>query len=217
MGNPPKNSIESKKLKVTKLYLSVKDLAIFAEETTPDYKDFLQPTLEINRAFDHLNRASSVEQGIKEPEEPEAYIQDSLNKAIGHLYRAFFDVADWLSINLRESIIKEFSGFSHECIQAVIPEYYTEIVPTIEKVSKKIAVLRNDKDVVAPDADRQMDSYEEILKGLHEKITNVRAKKGGLIECEKRLERGKVKELIIKILLVLLGAIAGVFGTLLIT
>jgi len=217
MGDSPNNSIASKKLKVTELYLRVKDLALFAEETTPDYKSFLQPTLEINRAFDHFNRASSVELGIKTIEKPEAYIEDSLDKAIGHLYRAFFDVADWLSINLREAILKEFSDFSHKSIQAVIPEYYQEIIPSIERVSKEIAGLRNDKDVKATDTYSQMDAYEKILKELHEQITNVRGKKGGVVDCEKRLEREKLKKLIINILLIIMAAILGVLGTLLIT
>lgn len=155
----------------------------------------------------------AVEVGLKNEEKPEEYVEDNFDKAIGHLYRAFFDIADWVSINLRESILEEFTDYSHDCIQAVIPEYYTDIVPTIEEISVKIADVRTGKDVTSTDTNTLMSEYEEILKKLHKRITTVRAKKSGIIECESRREKQEnnktLKQFLVGFLILLLGILLG--------
>jgi len=122
--------------KATELYIRVKAMYIYAEETTPQFQNFLQPVFEINRGFDHLNRVKAVDLGITVVDKSEEYVVDNLHKAIGHFYRAFFDIVDWLSMDLRESVTEEFKDFSHTCIGKVMPEYYREIRPEIEVVSR---------------------------------------------------------------------------------
>ena len=200
---------EAKKKKATDLYFRVKRLILFAEETTPEYKDYLQPPFELNRAFDHLNRALSVEQGIKVVDNSEEYIEDNLNKTLGHLYRAFFDVADWVAMNLREAVQTEYAGFSHECIQSVIPDYYKDLRPAVDKACKEIAAVRDGKDVSDLTTHELMERYEEILLGLFDDITKIKSKKGGVIDCEARVRGQRKKDIAWKIAIGLICAAAG--------
>jgi hypothetical protein len=175
--------------KALELYFRVKEMYIFAEETTPEFSDFLQPVFEINRGFDHLSRVIAIELGINKNKDPKAYTNENLNKAIGHFYRAFFDVSDWLAMNLRGSVIEEFEGFSHTCIAEVTPEYYSDIKPYLEESSTKIAKIRNKKDVGDSDTIALMENYVRVIDDLREKIVNIRKKKVGLIDCEERRKR----------------------------
>lgn len=199
--------------KAVELYIRVKAMYILAEETTPGFMDFLQPVFEINRGFDHMSRAIAVETGLTAPDDPETYVNENLGKAIGHFYRAYFDITDWLSMNLRESVIEEFNVFSHSCIAEVAPEYYSEVAPAIEETSKRIAEIRSKKDVGNAETVTLMEDYSDIINTLREKIINIRRKKAGLIDCEERLKREnnlKLKrELLIAIVAAVVGAVVG--------
>ena len=170
-------------------YFRVKEMYLLAEETSPEFKDFLQPVFEINRGFDHLSRVMSVEFGLNEDTVSESYVDDNLHKAIGHFYRAFFDIADWLSVNLRGLVIEEFRGFSHECISQVTPEYYTDIRPRLERANQEIARIRTKKDVGNSGTVSLMEQYAEIINDLRQKITDITPKKPALIDCQERCKK----------------------------
>ncbi len=70
--------------KAVELYIRVKGVYIFAEETTPGFMDFLQPVFEINRGFDHMSRVIAAETGLTVPDDLETYINENLKKATGH-------------------------------------------------------------------------------------------------------------------------------------
>jgi hypothetical protein len=201
--------------KVTELYLHVKRLFLLAEETSPGFTDFLQPVFELNRAFDHANRVKAVEFGLRDQDEDlpsesiEAYKKDNYRKAIGHLYRAFFDTVDWLSMNLREAIVSEFEGFSHESIQAVIPEYYSEVRPAVEKANQEIATLRAKKDVGNPGAVKLMEDYEKLVVDLRDRLKGLLAKKPGLIDYETRRARERSSDKRGRIFLAIVCAVGG--------
>ena len=200
---------EDLECKATKLYIRVKAMYIYAEETTAQFQDFLQPVFEINRGFDHLNRVKAVDLGITVVDKSEEYVVDNLNKAIGHFYRAFFDIVDWLSMNLRESVTEEFKDFSHTCIGKVMPEYYREIRPEIEEVSKEIARIRAKKDVGNPGTIALMEEYSDILEKLRAKIVKIVKKKPGLTDCEERLRKEQRNSRMWQILIALVGVTVG--------
>ena len=83
---------------------TVKALVIWAEENDVDkLETFLQPIKEQRDALEHLCRVKAAELGLKTGgEDIDKYILINIEKAIGHLYRAFFDAADFLCIILRE-------------------------------------------------------------------------------------------------------------------
>ena len=163
--------------KATDLYIRVKEKFLLAEETSEEFKDFLQPTFEINRAFDHLMRIDAVGLGLIDNDHPDEYIRGNLEKAIGHLYRAFFDIVDWLSLELRNEVIEEFGDFSHECIADVMPEYYSEVRPKVDELSEKIATIRSKKDVTDSGTIAVMEEYAELVQKFAEKVKVLKKKK----------------------------------------
>lgn len=151
---------------VVQLHQHTKALIILAEEhDLTRWKTFLQPMLEQRSALDHICRAKAVELKLVEPPD-ENYVDGSLNKAIGHLYRAFFDTADWCAILLREEILGAVGPYSNECLNSVTPEYYRNIRPSLEKICNDIAGIRNDKDISGPRLLERVINYKQIIDDL---------------------------------------------------
>jgi hypothetical protein len=208
--------------KVVELYLRVKKIMIIAEETAEeDFKTFLQPHFELNRAFDHLNRVKAAEFKLTEDTIPtiEKYIEDNYSKAIGHLYRAFFDVTDWLSMKIRKSITDTLQGYSNECINTVVPNYYSNIKPKIYQISNDIASIRNQKDIGNLGTRGLMAKYEKIIYELNDEANKIKSATGALEEYAKREKKEKswneiydIKKIILAALItLLLGIIIGKF------
>ncbi|MHA1618935.1 MAG: hypothetical protein ACTSVZ_06595 [Promethearchaeota archaeon] len=72
---------------------------------------------------------------------------EAFRQSLGHLYRAGYDVLDWLAITFRELISKALRFYSNKTIEKVFPNYYSKIKPKIEDISYKIAEIRENKDV----------------------------------------------------------------------
>ena len=211
--------IEALEHGLIELYIRLKKSFILAEETDPKFKHFLQPPSEIAKAYDHLNRTRAVQLRISDlgpDRNPEEYIVDNLGKAKGHLYRAYFDILDWLAMNLRESIAGFFAPYSAESLRTVVPEYFTEIAPVMDEVSVSIAKIRNEKDVANSGTLKLLEEYEEKIEVLRNLLNQARRKSPGLNEHEERLmaEKARLSEerqkkdqekLIRDILLVFLG------------
>jgi len=173
---------ECKFRKIAALFEKVKVLSLYTQETDPTFKDFIQPIDEVNRAFDHLARALNT----KDASRDETYVNKNLDKCLSHLYRAFFDVADWTSFILRERIIKELDGYSHDCIQSVIPEYYQSIRPKLEFLNTSIATVRTKKDIAANDLLHLTIEYEEIINELDGYVQVIVQRKTSLDDYEGR-------------------------------
>lgn len=152
---------------IVQLQQYTKSLLILAEEyELEEWKTFTQPLQEQRSALDHICRSMASELNII-PNCDKNYIEENLKKAKGHLYRAFFDTADWLSIVLRERIIREIDRYDIENIIIVIPEYYQKIRPEIEATTLEIAKIRDAKDI------SKNNSLIEQVKHYHEKITEL--------------------------------------------
>ena len=123
---------------IFRVYGHAKALFLLAEEMDSlrqPARDFLQPAMEIRHAFDHLMRASDGECS-------EAAADKNIDKALGHVYRSFFDAADWICMSLRGWVIETLGEFSAKAIQMACPQYYETIRPDIDHVSREIAGLR---------------------------------------------------------------------------
>ena len=98
------------------------------------------------------------------------YIEKNFDKACGHLYRSFFDAAEWMGIIVREKIQNLYSGYDNACISAVLPEYYKEIKPSVERFNSDVAAIRNEKDFHKgenpPKLVRQVEEYMEQIEHL---------------------------------------------------
>lgn len=150
------SDIDKVKEKLVTIFLSMKDIILFAEETNEreDFKTLIQPFMEQQRALDHLVRVEAVRLGIC-PDEDEykkakqnfvEYEKAQVNIAAQHIYRGFLDAAEWFSIIMRDKIIKILSPYSTNCISSAIPEYYNELRPKIDSINKELVTLRKKKD-----------------------------------------------------------------------
>jgi hypothetical protein len=102
---------------------------------------------EIANAEEHIIRSQAARLGIGCDQDDEKAKKD-LDKALGHTYRAFFDIADFISsMILRKKIREILAPYSTSAIQAVIPDYYSTIRPRLEDTSKEIAKIRGSKDI----------------------------------------------------------------------
>ena len=195
----------------TLLYHKVKELIIYAEERDPNKKTFLQPTLELKYAFDHLMRVYAYKFGFKSADAE--YVDINLHKIFGHVYRAGYDSLDYLSIQFRKELLNEAGDFSPETLVKIFPKYYREIKPDFEIADHEISKIRASKDIGDPNADGLIE-YAEIVKRLENHLREFDKIKVSLIEYEneqrKRENDSHVREAILIIVATIIGAIVGV-------
>ncbi len=197
-------------LQIIEIHQKSKRLFLIAEEQK--LKTFIQPLKEQRDTLDHIIRAQA---GIlKINEQNEDYIRKNLDKALGHAYRTFFDLADWICMIIREKIHITLTPYSNNCIASVIPEYYSDIRPKIESLTMEIAEIRNKKDIAINEINSQDDSllqqvthYEDIIDHLLSISENISSKIPALEEFTKKENSDKLMKKIWDILLVIATAI----------
>ena len=193
---------EQKWCRLIEIHNHAKALFLYAEEIDREFKDFLQPALELKHALEHIIRAKAAALGVsKEPDvAAEEYAAHSYDKAIGHEYRAFFDAADWVSVRLREIITDRLKPFSQECISAVLPDYYKQLRPQVEKICREIARIRGDKDIAK--GNNVLDEVCEYQETINEPI-KIREKIDcalpGLLEWKAKGKRREVVKWLVAI------------------
>ena len=148
---------------ITELYCYYKELSLFAEEIRTE--SFLPPINEIRDAFDHLMRTCAVQYGFKVGNGD--YKQENLKATFRHLYRAVFDLLDYIRIYEKLTIYEKIKGFSKTAILDVFPEYYREIVPEIEKCVKTIPIYKMDKDIGDPNLTK-VKEYVDLVKKMRD-------------------------------------------------
>lgn len=163
------DSGESKQIQeMLDVYFFVKELLLYNEVIDPEGYTSPQILNELRNAYDHVNRAFRKKLCPNNPDSAksnEEYVSQNLDKAIGHVYRACYDALDWLSLNVRGEIQESLAPYSHETINAVIPNYYSELRKEIINYEEKISQLRASKDVTSLDQNSLIE-YTEIVKNL---------------------------------------------------
>lgn len=197
---------------IIEIHQAVKNLQIKAEEFDLSLKAFIQPILEQRNAYEHFIRAKANELGIGRERDLE-YIEDNLKKTLGHECRSFFDIADWLGINIRKKIINLLHPYSHNCINVVIPEYYKQYRPSVEEMNIKIAELRGAKDSAkGAESLEEVRKYKKQIDRLLEVCRDIVTHIPSLEDCHNRENRKTKLGIIVKILLVVLGAVLAFLG-----
>jgi len=196
---------------IIEIHQYAKELALIGQEINEGFDDFIQPVQEQKHALEHIIRARAAEMGLSR-ETSGAYIEGNLEKALGHAYREFFDVADWVSIHVRGKILGMVGKYSVECVAAVFPEWYRDIRPKLENLNLQIAEIRKNKDV-------------STQGGLIEEVATYRARTNELIgwlaripnyipqleECQKEKRQDRVRYYLWTVFLVVLGIGLGYF------
>lgn len=190
---------------ITLLYAKVKELVIFCEENHDEFKSNLHVVKELRDSFDHLMRIFAIKFDLKE--NGDEYININMEKIFGHVYRAGYDSLDYASLILRDKINNEVEGFSPSAIQAAIPSYYSEIRPTVEKITDDIVKLRTEKDV-ANSSLEEFSEYVDNIEKLHEMYDVILKAKPSLIEYTDKQKRDSFWKILIQIGIgIIIGAI----------
>jgi hypothetical protein len=152
--------------KIVILHNTNKSLFIWCEEHEVELNSFLQPNNEFKNAWEHVVRAKANEIGLNGEPNPE-YQKATLEDALSHEYRAFFDICDWASVILRSRAIDLLKPYDQASISAAIPNYYSKMRPDFEIAIEKIAGLRGGKDIAQSGSilDR-VEEYKAILVNL---------------------------------------------------
>ena len=207
---------------VVTVFLEAKRLMIQAEEFSEDeFRILMTPNLEMKHAFDHFCRAEGVRLGIQDsrrirsedddehpavevaidgvsdtPGEPgEDYVLKNYGKALGHVYRAYFDVADLYSMLIRSRITQAMRGYSRKTICEVVPTYYSRIRPEVDALSIRIAELRNGKDVVlTSQVMAEVSRYGQVLDRLRAAALDIESRIPALEDYEGRLAKERESE-----------------------
>jgi len=194
--------------KIAKLYDYEKGLMIYAEELADE--SFIPAINEIKDAFDHLMRVFSVKFGLRERDSE--YVNDNLDATFRHLYRATFDLLDFIRLLQKERIYETVKDFSRETLVEVFPEYYNKIVPEIENAMQKIPRYKSEKDIGNPNLE-SVKSYVEIIEGTKQHFTKISEMMPLLVDYENRKkneERNRnIKQYAIKLVLVIVSALLG--------
>jgi hypothetical protein len=126
-----------------------KHYILLGEELSDEFETYLQPVKEFRDAYEHIVRVFTKSVGLDDSLksiEKEEYIRKNLNKALGHEYRAFFDVADWFSIICRKKIYEIVQKYTYEELCNIYPKYQ-EMKIRLYTISEEIATIRDKKDI----------------------------------------------------------------------
>lgn len=159
--------------KCIRVYNEMKRIYISSEEIAQDFSVTVQPIKEQRDALDHIVRVYESVINNKESENLEGYIDKNFSKALGHLYRAYYDSADIFSIILRERISAYLSKFSYSQLAKVWRGYKNERKNLFD-INKKIVELRLKKGTNKKEEQEEIfKEYSDIIRylsGLNEYI-----------------------------------------------
>lgn len=124
-------------------YQRAKEIAIKAESMDSLNKAYIQPLHELRYCLDHFMRCFDYEEDGKK----EDLIKKSISSAVGHLQRTYSDSIEWMLVNVKEEYVVVLEQYTNEQIQMAFPEYYTEIRPALEKMTKAVDEYKINKSV----------------------------------------------------------------------
>ncbi len=194
---------------ITELYSYYKELALYAEELRTE--SFIPPINEIKDAFDHLMRTYSVIYGFKEKDDE--YVIKNLEATFRHLYRAVFDLLDYIRIYQKDIIDQKIDGFSRVALIDVFPEYFQEIVPGMDRCMKEIPSYKSEKDIGDPDLNA-VRKYLDLVRQLRDYTFKTDSKLQALIQYQEKLKKEKRHNYVILLIIGIIGAFIGGIGVL---
>ena len=204
---------------VIRLQQEIKRLSALAEENQIDSQEFLQPILEQRSALDHICRAKAAEMGLFRKVPEADYAQKQYDKAMGHLYRAFFDVADWLGLTIRHKILDLVIPYDAEVIRDVMPEYYRDVRPRIESLIQEVADIRSDKDIGQSKTVliTQVGEYSKRVRELMGMYSELLPKAPALAERQRKQNKSRSHKAVIKAIEIIAAVILTAIATWLLT
>ena len=133
--------------------------------------------------------------------------------AYRHLYRAAYNLLDYLSIYFMDKVQEEMNSFSGKTLQEVFPKYYKEIKPYFEvEAPAEISNLRSEK-YIGTRNENDLNKYIDIVERFKSYYGEIIKIKPNLIECEKKTrdknKKSRLWQLLIPIITAIIGAVIG--------
>lgn len=152
---------------ICKIYFLTKHYLLLSEEFSTEFDTFLQPIKEHRDAFDHITRVYGYSMQDKCIDNVDRYKEENMIKAVGHVYRAFFDTADWLSYICRKQIRLILDKYTKTYILEHYPDY-ENTKDWLNNTVYKIANIRSQKDISSNESEliKEVDEYADILNKL---------------------------------------------------
>lgn len=169
--------------KITELYPIAKELLLYSEELN-NLETFMPPINELRDALDHFMRICAVKFGLKKSDEKD-YTDINLDKVHSHIYRATFELFDYIRIYQHDAIANKLGNFSNEALVTVFPDYYRVIRPEVEDLINQIPLYKKEKDIGAPDLGAVKKYYDAIQK-IRGHIDTINRMNSVLVEFEVR-------------------------------
>lgn len=159
-------------LETAKLYFDVRGLFMQSEERVPDMKMFLAPLIEERDALDHLMcfYLDSAENDLSDE------ILDQIREAQEHLKRAFFDIADFVCIRIRQYIDDVLGNMKPKQIERFWDEY-SESRQKVVNFSENLSKIRTERrNTMSSIKEYKTKVIPEIFKIYEEFVVNVEKK-----------------------------------------
>lgn len=184
-----------------------KEIAIKAESMDSFNKSYIQPLHEFRYCLDHFMRSLDYE----ETEENEENIKKSIHSAIGHLQRTYSDSIEWMLVNVKEEYLFTLNRYTNDQIQRVFPEYYAEVRPALEEITRIVDEYKINKSVEKATAtewltDNELkmtqnvaDQFvsEDVANKLQKYLNMLHSREISLIEARRRDKKADIKDKII--------------------
>lgn len=151
------------------IYESQKRIYMLAEEYDKEFSSFLQPIKEQKDSLDHIARAYKQYYNTEDLYNGIDSVFDNLNKAIGHIFRAYYDSVDFLGIILRERISSNICNFTYPQIVSVWKDYEIYRKKLIE-FPEKMTNLKLNKgiDKSSDEIKQRIKDYQKLIDELLE-------------------------------------------------
>ena len=150
--------------RIISIYSKCKQRFIESEELLESMETFVAPLLEHRDALDHIVNA------FKYLPHNELQAIDELKKAEEHEMRAFYDIADFVCIEIRREISNSLKRCSKRKIKKIWVDY-TEKKEWLYKVSLEIANIRTKRT-----SSSQIEEYDALLNDMLGELRNFRLK-----------------------------------------
>jgi hypothetical protein len=199
---------EEKWKRIIETYQRAKELYLLAEEVGNKLRSWVPPLLQFRDCLEHIVRAEAVHYGLKEETDP-SYVENNLDKALGHVYRAFFDTADWCAVIVRAEIEQELTGYSNEAIEACLPTYYSAIRPETTRFSEQIAKIRETKDVCSGSNSQLVEEYAGLVRKMISYRSQIGAARPALEQFRQKERQTDSSQRRFQWLLLVVGTILG--------
>lgn len=143
------------------VYFENRKLYIQAEELSINMNMYIAPLVEHRDALDHLMRC------FEKLDKGDSSFSKEIENALGHELRSYYDIADYICINIREYISDTLNHMRPKDIKKIWVEYECKKREVFE-ISVEIAKIRNERRATIESVFKYRDNVMPRLFGIYE-------------------------------------------------